>query len=187
MHKPLNIIVCIDSARGFAKNGKIPWHFKKDLAHFKRTTKGHYCIMGRRTFEDMVKSLEKRKGRSLRYAEPVLPGRESIVLSRNGAYDAVGHKVHSELQLALDKTCTDSSKEIFILGGDKLFTEALPITKRIYMTIIDREYGCDQTFPGLGVPLDYIEKNFRLAEFRSEKTSNRKNARTLCFTTWERK
>ena len=176
----LNIIVCVDSRLGFVKNGRIPWNFKKDLKHFQGITKGHYCIMGRGTFEDMMQMVEKRKGRSLRYMESPLPGRTPIVLSRNYGYTANGMAVFPGLREATD-SCEDKSKKIFILGGSKLWIEALVDTTTIYMTMIDRSYDCDQTFPGCGIHSDYLAENFDIVSGKKVKTSIRTDARELTF------
>ncbi|KKL69623.1 hypothetical protein LCGC14_2113050 [marine sediment metagenome] len=178
--RELNIIVCVDNRLGFVKNGRIPWNFKKDFKHFQKTTKEHYCIMGRGTFEDMMRMVEKRKDRSLRYMESPLPGRTPIVLSRNPNYTANGMQVFSDLRQATD-SLDDKEKKIFILGGSKLWIEALPDTTTIYMTMIDRSYDCDQFFPGCGIHPDYLAKNFDIVDGKKVKTSRRKDARELTF------
>ena len=53
----------------------------------------------------------------------------------------------------------DDSREIFILGGALLFREALPFTKKIYMTIINKRYDCDQAFD-----LGYLNKYFTITK-----------------------
>jgi dihydrofolate reductase len=39
------------------------------------------------------------------------------------------------------------AEELFIIGGGQIYKETLPITERLYITIIDREYEGDTFFP----------------------------------------
>jgi len=178
--RALNIIVCVDNRGGFSKKGKIPWHFAKDLKRFREITDGHYCIMGRRTYEEIVE-IKKKKSKSkqavLSPSEPVLPGRESIVLSRNPDYAPAGASVWPGLGEALDWGCPDTTKEIFILGGDKLFIQAIAETKYVYQTIIDHNYHCDRFFL-----INYLNTKFKIVE--GKETTEKK--KTLYFTKWER-
>ena len=69
--------------------GRIPWHLPEDFAHFKATTLGHTLVMGRATYESI--------GRPL-------PGRTTIVVTRDPAWSAdgvlVAHSVEEALELA---------------------------------------------------------------------------------------
>ena len=59
-------------------DGAIPWHLPEDFAHFKRTTLGHTLVMGRATYDSI--------GRPL-------PGRTTVVLSRDPSWSADGAKI----------------------------------------------------------------------------------------------
>ena len=176
---PVNIIVCVDNRSGFAKDGEIPWNFKKDWARFKEITKGHYCIMGRRTYEDIAaRKLKRKKAVVLPFDEPILSGRESIVLSRDpDHFAAQGATVRPEIQQALDLDCTDKKKEVFILGGDKLFTEVLPFVKMVYLTTIEHDYECDRFFG-----MRYVDEHFKI--IKGEETEEK--GKTIYFTDWKR-
>jgi dihydrofolate reductase len=176
--RALNIIVCVDNRGGFAKEGKIPWHFSKDLKRFREITEGHYCIMGRRTYEEIVEIKHKKSHQAiLSPSEPILPGRESIVLSRNPDYAPAGAVACKSLAWALDYHCPDTTKQIFILGGDKLFIQAICETKYVYQTIIDHNYNCDRFFL-----INYLNTKFKIVE--GKETTEKK--KTLYFTKWER-
>ncbi len=41
----------------------------------------------------------------------------------------------------------DSNKQIFVIGGERLYREALPLADMIYITRIDKDYKCDTFFP----------------------------------------
>ena len=178
MNRTLNIIVAVDIRGGFARKGKIPWKSPKDFKRFQEITKDHYCIMGRRTYEE-IEEIKKKKTKQivLPFDEPILSDRESIVLSRNSDFAAAGARTRVELQQALDLDCTDENKKIFILGGEKLFIQAFPDTGTIYQTVIDHDYKCDQFFLN-----EVLAKKFKIVEGKEVK----ERKKTLWFTKWER-
>jgi dihydrofolate reductase len=95
---------------------------------------GHHLIMGRRTFESI--------GRAL-------PGRTSIVLSRNPAYTAEGVQTAQSLDLALSAAEASGEREAFVIGGGEIFTLALPRADRIYLTRVHTHGACDVFFPSI--------------------------------------
>lgn len=141
-------------------NGQIPWSLPGDLQRFKRLTLGHTLLMGRATFESI--------GRSL-------PGRRTIVLSRQQSLLFPGCDVASSLDEALN--LVGGEDEIFICGGEDLYRQALPLTHRLYLTEIDLDVAGDRYFPpfsdGDFEPLYeqcYAEENtycFRILQRRS--------------------
>lgn len=144
MNKAVNIILAVDNGGGFAKDGKIPWikesFGKRDLKHFKNITDGHVVVMGRNTYDDML-MMQKRSLDTI-MEKGLLPNRKAYVVSRtlDKAYGA-------EVIRQWNTACEDNENEIFIIGGEKLWIETLPFTKRIYMTIVKNNYNCDQFFP----------------------------------------
>ena len=110
--------------------GRLPWHLPEDLRHFKKLTLGHPIIMGRRTWESL--------GRAL-------PGRDNIVVTRTPGYEAPGAAVASSLDAAL-ALCTGESV-VFVIGGQQLFAESLPLADGLVLTEIYRDYEGDTWFP----------------------------------------
>lgn len=144
VYPPLQIIVAVDEQAGFAKDGKIPWHFPEDFKRFAEITKGGICIMGRRTYEDTLEIKEQRTSDTNQ--TELLPGRLSLVLSKEKQYPSYAEH-HFSLGEALN-SIKDKTKKIFILGGEKLFIEAFPLVTRIYMSIVKGQiYECDRFFP----------------------------------------
>lgn len=140
----LNIIVAVDEMGGFGKDGKIPWDLPEDMKHFKETTEESICVMGRNTYEDMV---------YMRYGDDiptdsfeVLPNRTSYVISNSEGTINGAEKIPN-LRVILDKY-RKFHKNVFILGGQRLFVEALSHAPNIYMTIIKgKDFNCDTFFP----------------------------------------
>ena len=90
-------------------DGDLPWRLPEDLAHFKRLTMGHPMIMGRATFDSI--------GRAL-------PGRTTIVVTRNPEWSADGVETAPSLESALERA-RDLDDDIFIVGGGQIYAEAL--------------------------------------------------------------
>lgn len=148
--------------RVIGNKGQIPWHIPEDFAHFKNKTMGHPIIMGRKTFETFPKPL---------------PGRTHIVITRDITYKApegvfVCDSIEKAIELAKEK---EGGDEIFIIGGGRIYNEALPFTDRLYLTLVDGNFEGDTFFP------DYSSFNKKIEETPS---SNEKNSFT--FVTLER-
>ena len=161
--RPLSIIVAVDEAAGFAKDGKIPWHFPEDLKHFKQATTGGACIMGRVTYQDMYDMVIARKSKGDEnekkkpvHIEEILPKRESFVVTNTMGPSIEGATVVPNIRAAVERT---SKNAIFVIGGERMFIEALPWVNRIYMTIVKGTYDCDRFFP-----VDYVQKHFRIVK-----------------------
>jgi dihydrofolate reductase len=126
----------------------IPWKIKNDLKRFKEITSRHPVIMGRNTYEAMGKPL---------------PNRTNIIITHNPNYEATGSVVVTSIQEALDWARTTETEEIFIVGGGKIYTEALSFTDRLYLTIVEEECEGDIFFP------EYTEfTNILSQEFHQE-------------------
>ena len=123
----------------------IPWRLPSDFAHFKRMTLGKPLIMGRKTFESI--------GRPL-------PGRTNIVVSRQPGYQPDGVLVISSLEAALDHAqsiaAADGAGEVMIGGGSQIYSEALPVADRLYLTWVELKPEGDAYFPPVNWP-EWVE------------------------------
>ena len=126
----LNLIVAWAHNRVIGRDGTLPWHLPEDLRHFKRTTLGHPIVMGRKTWESI--------GRPL-------PGRRSIVVTRNRGWNATGAERAESLAQAI--AMCEGASEIFVIGGAQLFAEALPLAQRLFVTQIDADFEGTIRFP----------------------------------------
>jgi dihydrofolate reductase len=93
---------------------------------------GHHIVMGRKTYESIGKPL---------------PGRTSIVITRNAKFSAPGVVVENSLSEAIT-LCADD-EEIFVIGGAELYRQAINIAERIYLTEIDADIPGDAHFMDL--------------------------------------
>jgi len=123
----------MDSKRGIGKNNQLLFKIPDDFKRMKNLTFGHPIIMGRKTFESI--------GR-------ILTGRTNIIVSRLSDYEIPGAVVVHSLEEAVNKAKeSPGAGEIFIFGGGQIFEEALPMIDRLYLTIVEGDFGADTFFP----------------------------------------
>ncbi len=145
----LSVIVALAKNRVIGVNNTLPWHLPEDLKRFRQLTMGHHIIMGRKTYESL--------GR-------LLPGRQTVIVTRNRDYQVEGaHVVHS-LEQAIQVSASDS--EAFLIGGAELYQQSLPLAKRLYLTQIDAEFEGDAYFPEIDL------NEWDLLEQRSHRSQN---------------
>lgn len=124
------LIVAMDRRRIIGHAGALPWHLPADLQWFKRHTMGHTLLMGRRTFEAI--------------GHP-LPGRRTIVVSRNPDYQAPGCILATDIPAAI--AAAKPAEQLFICGGGEIYRQTLDLAERIYLTELDIEVTGDTFFP----------------------------------------
>jgi dihydrofolate reductase len=129
----LSIIVAADRNNVIGKDNALIWHLPNDLRYFKEKTTGHAIIMGRRTFESVGKPL---------------PNRRNIIITRNPGFKAEGCEVVTSLEAAM--ALVNPQDENFIVGGEEIYRQALPLADRVYLTRIDHAFEGDRHFPELG-------------------------------------
>ena len=126
----LSLIVAMARNRTIGIDNQLPWHLPEDLKHFKSLTMGHHIIMGRKTYESI--------GRPL-------PGRTTVIVSRDPGYAMEGCLVAHSLEEAMQMSAGDD--EAFFVGGATLYAQALPLAERLYITEIQADYEGDAHFP----------------------------------------
>ncbi len=160
----LSLLVAADENNVIGKNNQLPWHLPSDLRYFKNTTWGMPVLMGRKTFESIGKPL---------------PGRQSIVITRNKEWKYEGVEVVHSLEDAIKKAEVLGVKEIFVIGGAEIFQAAFPQAQRLYLTRIHHSFNGDVFFTGM-----------KEGEWKQVKnrfcSADEKNAYDHSFQVWER-
>jgi len=177
-------IAAISSNRCIGKDNELPWHISADLQHFKSmTTKPNdgaiqgIVIMGRKTFESMgSKPLPKRVSfiisSQIDYAE------QKGLVGSEKAY--VMHNLDDALTQAASLAHGAHLDTIWVIGGERVFSDALLYTDRIELTHVDTEIvDGDAFYPEL-------PSEFEVAE-ESEQMHDEKSALDFRFVTYKRK
>ncbi len=110
------------------KDGAMPWHVPGEQKGFKAATMGHPMVMGRRTFE----------------TTGALPGRRSIVLTRDPAWTADGAETARSVDEALLRV---GDEDFFVTGGAQIYRLFLPYADRLLLSEIPMEADGDTRFP----------------------------------------
>ena len=126
----IKIIAALSTNGVIGDKGKIPWFIRGELKRFKDITMGHNVVMGRKTFESIGRVLE---------------GRRNIIISNNKSFHADGAIVENSLDLAISQC--DKGKDIFIIGGSKIYEMALKYCDYLYLTVIHKSFSGDTFFP----------------------------------------
>ncbi len=158
----ISVIVAVAENNVIGKDNKLIWHLPEDLKYFKKLTMGCPIIMGRKTYESI--------GRPL-------PGRLSIIVTRNKDFSAEGCVVVHTLQSAVE--FAKNYNEIFIIGGAQLYSEAIHLADRIYYTKVHHSFEGDVYFPS-------IDKNLWVLSERIDMKADEKNKYDYSFLTYNR-
>jgi dihydrofolate reductase len=134
--RPLILVVAVAENGVIGRGNRLLWRLKSDLRRFRALTWGKPLIMGRRTFESI--------GRPL-------PGRETVVLTRNAAFNPPG--IHRAESWAEARMLAESLAErmgadsVAVVGGAEIYALALPQVARMHLTEVDARPEGDAFFP----------------------------------------
>jgi dihydrofolate reductase len=114
---PLHMVVAVADNHVMGLGNSLPWKLSTDLQRFKKLTMGHAMLMGRRTFDSI--------GR-------VLPGRTTIVLTKQTDYTASGATVAHGIEAALGMIPCGIVP--FVVGGAEIYRAAWPRVGVLHIT-----------------------------------------------------
>ena len=128
----ISIIAAVSNKNVIGNKGEIPWNLSRDMKHFATITKGHKVVMGKNTYESIVKKL----------GHP-LPQRENFVLAKED-FDAPECKILKSIEEIFELA---KNEEIFIIGGAMVYKQMVPFADKIYLTLVDIDCEGDTFFP----------------------------------------
>ncbi|MDP3677974.1 MAG: dihydrofolate reductase [Methylotenera sp.] len=132
MKQNLSVIVAVAHNSIIGQNNTLPWHLPEDLKRFRVLTTGHHIIMGRKTYESL--------GR-------LLPGRTTVIVTRNANYHVEGALIASSLEAAI--ALCENDDEVFLIGGAELYQDGLKLANKLYITEIALDVQGDAFFPAV--------------------------------------
>lgn len=119
----MKAIIAINRLGFIGLNNGIPWRCSADLKHFKELTYGHFCLVGRKTYEGL----------------PPLGGRELIVLSGSSPrYHSLGWAV-----------ATIQANDGWVIGGATVYEQTLHECSELHISIINDYTVGDTMCPNL--------------------------------------
>jgi dihydrofolate reductase len=123
----VGLIWAQSSSGVIGRDGGIPWQLPEDLVRFKALTMGHTVVMGRLTWESLPANVRP------------LPGRRNVVVTRQTDFMADGATVLASLDEAL------SDPDTWVVGGEQIYTLAMPWASRCEVTEIDIDLPRDDS------------------------------------------
>lgn len=121
----VGLIWAQSSSGVIGRGGGIPWQLPEDLVRFKELTMGHTVVMGRLTWESLPANVRP------------LPGRRNVVVTRQVGFTADGATLVGTLDEAL------TNPDTWVVGGEQIYTLAMPWASRCEVTEIDIELPRD--------------------------------------------
>lgn len=125
----VTVIAAVTRNGVIGRDNDLVWRDRDDLQRFKRLTMGHVLVMGRKCYDSI--------GRPL-------PGRTTVVVSRQPAWSAGGVTVAHSLDEALKRA---DGKEVYVAGGGEIYAQTLPLADRLELTEVDSDADGDILFP----------------------------------------
>lgn len=136
MTRPLSIVVALAENGVIGRDNKLIWRLKTDLKRFRRLSLGKPMIIGRKTHESI--------GRAL-------PGRETIVLTRDKDFAAEGVHIVNTWEDAVSQAERLAERmaasDIAVGGGAEIYKLALPEAQRLFLTLVHAEPEGEAVFP----------------------------------------
>jgi dihydrofolate reductase len=106
------------------------------MKRFKALTMGKPLVMGRKTYSSIPRAL---------------PGRETIVVTRDPAFTPAGvtiaHELAAALDLAAQRARAMGADEIIIAGGAEIYAQTIELASRLYVTEVALDAVGDVRFP----------------------------------------
>ncbi len=137
MNNPtINIIAAMTQDRVIGLDGKIPWHIPEDLKYFRQLTLHNAVIMGKNTYESLGKYLDKRL---------------NIIVSKSMKNN---HNLKEQYDTILCESVNEAitvakslGKDIFLIGGERIYQEGLSLADKMYISLIKKNYTGNIYFP----------------------------------------
>ena len=121
-------VVAMAQNRVIGDGAGLIWHLPADLKRVRSLTMGCPLIMGRRTWDSINRAL---------------PGRASVVMTRDASWAAEGAFRAGDMDAALVLSrdwiaATEGARsEIILFGGGEIYDAGMPLCNRIEATIVD--------------------------------------------------
>lgn len=145
----LKIIAAVAQNGVIGANGKLPFNLPLDMARFVSLTTDNVVIMGKSTYLSIGSPLKNRI---------------NIVVSST-IKQADGVILASDLSSALNlakNLAADTNKDIFVIGGQSLYKECLPLADMLYITKVNASPVGDAYFPPIPDSFSLIESEYFL-------------------------
>ena len=161
----ITLVVAASKNNAIGLNNQLLWHLPKDMRFFKNTTWGMPILMGRKTFESM--------------GSKPLTGRLNMIITRDKNWLSEDVKVVHTMEDAIALATKFSYNELLVIGGGEIYTMALPLANKIWLTRVHTTIEGDTFFPTIGPDWERISV--------ASNEADAKHAYAFDFECWTRK
>ncbi len=158
MHSTVAIVAMADNGV-IGRGNALSWRLPDDLKRFKALTIGHTVLMGRRTFESLVRPL---------------PDRRNLVLTRDRQWSAPGCQAVHTPEEALESV--GESGQLFVIGGALVYLACWPVVHRIELTEVHAAIEGDTRLEG-------FDRSAWTETFREDHAADPRHAQAFSFVT----
>lgn len=167
--RPIVVIAAVADNGVIGDDNRLIWRLRTDLKRFRSLTIGRPVLMGRKTFLSIGKPL---------------PGRETIVLTRDSGFAAEGvrvaHSLDEALKLGQEVAAANGADSVTVAGGAEVYRQTLPLADRLELTLVHAKPAGDALFP------DWEREAF-LAGAREHRPADAENEHAYTFVTYSRR
>ena len=129
----ISAIVASTPLGGIGNHGTLPWPtHKEDMAWFRKHTLNNIVVMGRTTWDDP-------------HMPNPLPDRTNVVATTRPLLDPLSAKrISGDIaEEVLELQNNFVNKDVFVIGGKKLFEQCQNIVQRVYLTRMSGNWFAD--------------------------------------------
>lgn len=148
----MNLIAAVDSNWAIGYKNQLLVRIPEDQKWFRETTTGKAVIMGRKTLESFPNKAP-------------LKNRLNIVITSDMNYEVTGAIVVHSVSEAIEAAKEYADEDIYVIGGESVYRQFLPLCNVAHITKIDYAYQADAYFPDLDK-----DENWKITETSEERT-----------------
>ena len=130
----MELIVAVDRDWAIGRGEQLLFSIPEDLARFKALTLGKAIVYGRKTMATFP-------------GGKPLPGRANYVLTHHPEQIPAPAKGFDSVESLLE--AAEREQELFVVGGQQVYEQLLPLCRGAWVTRIDARGGGDRFFPDL--------------------------------------
>lgn len=140
----MNIIVAVDKNWAIGFQNDLLVRIPADQRFFRLETTNKAVIMGRKTLE------------SFPNGQP-LKNRLNVVITSDENYKVKDAVVVHSIDEAMEAVKDYKSEDVYVIGGESIYKQMLPLCDIAHVTKIDYAYQADAYFPNLDENSDWIQ------------------------------
>lgn len=138
----MNLYVTADNNWGIGNNDNLLIQIPRSQKMFLEETKGKVLVMGRKTLATLPQGMP-------------LAGRTNIILSANSKFQIKGATVVHSMEELWEELKQYSKEDIYVIGGESVFSQLLPYCKVAHVVKLDYEYRANHFFENLDKSPDW--------------------------------